>query len=95
MLLPCPGCPRPCGVSGVRRLERTMAPVTHVANVVWPAPGLCFRMVYSGHNGYPTRCPTAPRWSGTFVNPRGARWPVAACDEHVGDVHRPRPIRHA
>ena len=45
-------------------------------------------MVYSGHNGYPTRCPVTPRWSGTFVNPKGERWSVEACDEHVGDVHR-------
>lgn len=64
-------------------------PVAHVANVAWPAPGECFRMVHSGFNGYPMRCPTSPRWRGTFVNPRGERWPVEACDEHVGDVHRP------
>ena len=65
--------------------------VTHVANVAWPTPGECFRMVYSGFNGYPMRCPEVPQWSGTFVNPRGDRWPVEACDEHAGDVHRPRP----
>jgi len=68
-----------------------MRSVTHVASVAWPTPGLCFRMVYSGFNGYPTRCPVVPRWRGTFVNPRGERWLVEACDEHVGDVHRPRP----
>ena len=33
------------------------------------------------------RCPVTPGWSGTFVNPRGERWPVEACHEHVGDVH--------
>ena len=64
--------------------------MTHVANVAWPIAGECFRMVYSGLNGYPTRCPVTPEWSGTFVNPKGERWPVEACDEHVGDVHRPR-----
>jgi len=69
-----------------------MAAVAHVANVAWPTPGLCFRMIYSNYNGYPTRCPETPRWSGTFVNPRGERWPVEACDEHVGDVHRPRRV---
>ncbi len=68
--------------------------VTHVANVAWPAPGLCFRMIYSGLNGYPTRCPKPPRWSGTFVNPRGERWPVEACDEHVGDVVTPATYPH-
>ena len=65
------------------------ASVTHVANVAWPAPGECFRMVYSGFNGYPTRCPVTPEWSGTFVKPKGERWPVEACDEHMGDLHRP------
>jgi hypothetical protein len=53
-------------------------------------PGLCFRMVYSNFNGYPTRCPVTPGWRGTFVNPKGERWPVEACEEHVDDVHRPR-----
>jgi len=67
-----------------------MAFVAHVANVAWPAKGLCFRMVYSGSNGYPTRCPSSPQWRGIFVNPKGERWPVEACDEHVGDIHRPR-----
>jgi len=51
---------------------------------------LCFRMVYSNYNGYPTRCPNAPMWRGTFINPKGERWPVEACAEHVGEVHRPR-----
>ena len=60
--------------------------MTHVANVAWPTPGLCFRMIYSGFNGYPTRCPEAPRWRGTFINPKGERWPVEACDEHATDV---------
>jgi hypothetical protein len=67
-----------------------MVVVTHVANVAWPSPGECFRMVYSGFNGYPTRCPVTPEWRGTFVNPKRERWSVEACDEHVGDVHRPR-----
>ena len=73
-----------------RRLHAVTHAVTHVANVAWPAPGLCFRMVYSRFNGYPIRCPTPPRWSGTFVTPKGDRWAVEACDEHVGDIHRPR-----
>ena len=64
--------------------------MAQVANVAWPATGECFRMVYSGTSGYPTRCPVTPLWRGTFVNPKGERWPVEACDEHVGDVHRPR-----
>ena len=49
--------------------------VTHVANVAWPTPGLCFRMVYSGFNGYPTCCPVTPEWRGTFVNPKGSAGP--------------------
>lgn len=62
--------------------------MTHVGNVAWPTPGHCFRMVYSGHNGYPTRCPEPPRRHGVFVNPRGERWPVEACEEHAADIER-------
>jgi hypothetical protein len=48
--------------------------VAHVANVAWPTPGLCFRMVQDPQRGgYPMRCPARPRWHGVFVNPRGER----------------------
>jgi hypothetical protein len=41
-------------------------------------------MVYGrGRNGYPDRCPTQPRWHAVFVTPKGERWQVEACDEHV------------
>ena len=69
-----------------------MTAVTHVANVAWPAPGKCFRMVYgNGRNGYPDRCPSEVRWHGVWVNPKGERWPVDACDEHVEDVEEVAP----
>jgi hypothetical protein len=47
-----------------RHLAATMSPVTHVANVAWPSPGECFRMIYSGFNCYPTRCPATYGHSG-------------------------------
>ncbi len=56
--------------------------VTHVANVAWPTPGLCFRMVYSQSNSYPSRCPEPPCRRGVFVNPPWERLPVEACEEH-------------
>jgi hypothetical protein len=57
--------------------------VAHVANVAWPTLGLCFRMVQDPERGgYPMRCPAPPRWHEVFVNPRGERWTVDACNEH-------------
>ena len=64
----------------------------HVANVVWPTPGLCFRMVYSGTNGYPTRCPAPVRWRGLWRDPKGKRHEVDACEEHVADVDDRRAL---
>jgi hypothetical protein len=59
-------------------------PMPHVANVAWPKSGLWFRIVEDPRRGgYPRRCPTSPRWHGIFVNSRGERWAVEACDEHA------------
>ncbi len=70
--------------------------VVHVANVAWPALGLCFRMVQDHkRGGYPIRCPMPPRWHGVFVNPRGERWPVDACDEHAVGLDQLRPVHRS
>jgi hypothetical protein len=82
--------------SDKRSSPRDDRSVAHVANVAWPTPGLCFRMVADPtRGGYPTRCPTPPRWRGVFVNPRGARWPVEACDEHAEGLDQLRPTRRS
>jgi hypothetical protein len=78
--------------SGNARPGAKMRCVVHVANVAWPTPGLCFRMVQDPkRGGYPMRCPTPPRWHGVFVTPRGERWAVDACDEHAQDLDQLRP----
>ncbi|MGD0255097.1 MAG: hypothetical protein ABSB99_06015 [Acidimicrobiales bacterium] len=70
--------------------------VAYVANVAWPTPGLCFRMLQDpARGGYPMRCTSPPRWHGVFVNPRGEPWAVDACDEHAEGLGQLRPARRS
>lgn len=67
--------------------------MAHVANVASRTPGACFRWVQDpATGGYPIPCPSPPRWRGTFVNPKGKRWEVEACDEHAVGLEQLGPV---
>lgn len=44
--------------------------------------GECWRMVRSGV-GHPSHCSELVGWTGTYINPKGKRWTVWACQEHL------------
>ena len=52
--------------------------------------GQCWRMVRNGV-GHPSHCPEPVTGTGRYVNPKGNRWTVWACQEHPGELAEMRP----
>jgi hypothetical protein len=50
----------------------------------------CWRMVYDGV-GHASHCRTPASWQGLYVNPKGKRWQVWSCQEHVEGLEDVRP----
>jgi hypothetical protein len=62
----------------------TLAPGFYVGE------GRCWRMVHSGV-GHAAHCREAVAWTGRYVNPKGKRYQVWACDQHVEELEDLRP----
>lgn len=50
----------------------------------------CWRMARSGV-GHPSHSPEAAGWTGRYVNPKGKRWTVWSCQEHLEELENVRP----
>lgn len=56
--------------------------MAHYAQAFSVQPGHCFRFVHNGV-GHAKHCPARVTRHGTFIDGRGKRWEVDACDEHA------------
>jgi hypothetical protein len=62
-------------------------PAPHVANIIAPRKGACFRDIADDtRGGYPVPCPEPVAFSGTVHNPKGRRLSVEACAGHAGGL---------
>jgi hypothetical protein len=62
----------------------TLAPGFYVED------GQCWRMVHT-NVGHPSHCQRPAVWTGRYVNPKGKRWTVWACQEHLDQLEDVRP----
>jgi hypothetical protein len=59
--------------------------MTHYAEAFSVQPGQCFRFVHNGV-GHAKRCPAPVTRHGTFVDGKGKRWEVDACEEQSEEL---------
>jgi hypothetical protein len=64
--------------------------MSHYAEAFFVQPGQCFRFTHSGV-GHAAHCRGAIVQRGQFVDNKGKKWVVDACDVHSQDLGWPQP----
>jgi hypothetical protein len=59
--------------------------LAHYADAFSVQPSQCFRFVHNGVE-HAKHCPAPVTRHGTFVDGKGKRWEVDACDEHAEEA---------
>ncbi len=59
--------------------------MAHYSEAFSVQPGQCFRFVHNGV-GHARHCPDPVTRHSTFVDRKGKRWQVDACDEHAEEA---------
>jgi hypothetical protein len=59
--------------------------MAHYAEALSVQPGKCFRFIHNGA-GHAQHCPEPVTRHGTFVDGKGKRWEVDACNDHVEEA---------
>lgn len=67
-----------------------VAPAPTLASGFFVQESQCWRMVRNGV-GHPSHCHEAAGWTGGYVNPKGKRWKVWSCQDHLEGLDDVRP----
>lgn len=62
-----------------------LASASELAPGFYVAEGRCWRMVHD-FAGRASHCREPTGWRGRYVNPKGMRWTVWACDRHLEEL---------